>query len=51
MGAPYDATGVGLCDLDEAFHRLRMTRFHAAESRYQYFIKLKRRDKAPSLFL
>jgi len=39
----YDASELGLCDLEEAFDRMRRTSFHAAESLYQHFLGLKKK--------
>lgn len=33
----YDAAGLGLCDLDAAFDKMRQTNFHASETLYQHF--------------
>jgi len=42
----YDASEAGLCDLKEAYDRLRKTTFRASERLYEYFLTLEAERKA-----
>ena len=40
MRVLYDAAGVGLCDLEKAFEKLRQTNFRASAALYKHFLEL-----------
>ena len=45
LGVLYDAAGDGLCDLEQAFEKLKQTNFRATEHLYQYFLELYEKSK------
>lgn len=43
----YDAAVFGLCDLEQAYDKMRQTNFHASEALYHHFLDLHKAHLAP----
>ncbi len=48
MRVLYDAAGLGLCELEKAFERLRQTNFRASDALYDHFLALHRKRQDTS---